>query len=148
MYAFRKTHTRVRTIAPRGRHVSLLEIAVRNPKLAALLPQAFEREPRALLMLHLGVQGDVLIGQERRVGREDAVLGAQRHQLVDQLLVLAVHVDLVDEVAEPAHGPEPLDEVVAAIPDRSRPARRGIRGCRRSPPTLPVIRIVVRPDWR
>ena len=34
-------------------------------------------------------------------------------QLVDQLFVLAVQVDLVDQVAEPAHDPEPLDELVA-----------------------------------
>ena len=60
------------------------------------------------------VQHDPLIGQERRVRREDAVLGAQRHQLVDQLSVLAVHIDLVDEITEPAHGPEPLDEIVTA----------------------------------
>ena len=62
------------------------------------------------------VELDPLVGQERRVGRENAVLRAEGHQLVDQLLVLAVQVDLVDQVADPADGPEPLDEVVARCP--------------------------------
>ena len=70
------------------------------------------------------------------------------HQLVDQFLVLAVQVDLVDEVADPPHGPEPLDEVVARCPGRPSASSAGNSNDRRSPPTLPEIRRVVRPDWR
>ena len=86
------------------------------------------------------VERDALVGQERGVGGEDAVLGAQRDQLVDQLLVLAVQVDLVDDEADPPDGPELLDEVVRRVPRPARPARRGTRTVRRSPPTLPEIR--------
>ena len=66
------------------------------------------------------MQRDVLIGQERGVRRQQAVLQAEGDQLVHQLLVLSVHVDLVDEVADAADGPEPFDEVVAAAPIGAR----------------------------
>ena len=53
------------------------------------------------------------VRQERRIGRKDSVFRAQSDQLVDQLFVLAVQVDLVDQIAKPADYPEPLDEVTA-----------------------------------
>ena len=95
-----------------------------------------------------GMQLHPFVGQERRVGREDAVLRAQGDQLVDQLLVLAVEVDLVDQVAKPAHDPEPLDEVMARSTADARKLGRKFTRHAVSPPTLPSTRIVVLPDWR
>ena len=115
---------------------------------AAHLAQPPERLAGPVGVLHRRVKRYPLVGQERRVRREDAVLRAQADQLVDQLLVLAAQVDLVDQVADAPRGPDPLDELVACCPGRCRRARPGIRTTCGSPAILPEIRSVVRPDWR
>ena len=67
------------------------------------------------------IEGEVLIargsvvGEERRVRREDAVPPAERDQFLDQFLVLALQVDLVDQLADPAHGPQLLDKGIRLI---------------------------------
>ena len=66
------------------------------------------------------VEVDPLVGEERGVGREDAILPAERDQLVGQLLVHPVEVDLVDDEADAADRPEPLDEVVRRPAPRAR----------------------------
>ena len=55
-----------------------------------------------------------LVGQEGGVGGQDAVLAGQVDQFIDEFGVLAVEVDLVEDVADAADGPEAGDELVAA----------------------------------
>ena len=94
----------------------MLRFALGHAKPAADGPQGNEVFTGLAGVLHRRVQGHALIGQKRGIRSEDAVLGAQADQLVDQLPVLARHVDLVDQVADPPDGPEPLDELMGTAP--------------------------------
>ena len=70
------------------------------------------------------VDVDAFVGHERGVGREDAVPGGQIDQFLDQLVVLAPQVQLVEDFAHAADGPQLLDErkalVVALLDQRGR----------------------------
>jgi hypothetical protein len=59
-----------------------------------------------------GVQLNPFIGQERGIRCEYSILGAEGDELVDQLAILAVEVDLIDQVTQPADSPEALDKVI------------------------------------
>ena len=96
-----------------GLHVGLLEIPLSDARLAVDLIERTQCVACPIGIFESRVELDPFIGQERRVRRENAIFRAEGDQLVNQLFVLAMEVDLVDQVAEPAHDPEPLDEVVA-----------------------------------
>ena len=86
-----------------------------------MTPPAPDVSPRASnrpLAVRVGrhvVQVGMFVGQERGVGREDAVPRGQIDQLLDQLVVLALQVDFVEDLAHAADGPELLDEAVAFV---------------------------------
>ena len=97
-------------------HEGLLQVTLGHAKSATDGFQGVERFTGSAGVLHRRVQRHALIGQKRGVRSEDAVPGAQADQLVDQLPVLARHVDLVDQVADPPGGPDPLDELMGTAP--------------------------------
>ena len=55
------------------------------------------------------------VGQERRVGSDDAVLGREHHQFLDQFVVLSLEVDFVENLADSPHGPQLFDERQAFV---------------------------------
>ena len=66
----------------------------------------------------------ILVGQEGSVGREDAVPCRELDQFLDELVVLALEVQFVEDLADPADRPELLDEgvrLVAALFDQVDP---------------------------
>ena len=100
-------------------------LAVCSASFCAALREAesagrFARALRLRCKRAAAIAGDVadvarFVGQERRVRREDAVLGRERDQLVHQFLVAAFEVELVDDVADAARGPELGDEGVRVV---------------------------------
>ncbi len=67
-----------------------------------------------------GIGGQIVavgrfVGQERGVGSQDSVPRGQLNQLLDQLVVFAFEVDLVEDVAHAADGPELFDEAVGGV---------------------------------
>ena len=125
--ACRAAGRRGRRLAGRLQAQLLLRVA-RTRSGRTIRSSASTSRQRAVAVL--GQVADVagFVGQERRVRREDAVLGGQRDQLVHQLLVAAFEVELVDDLADAARGPQLGDEgvrvVVALVDELGREVER------------------------
>ena len=138
--------------APRHRcslciHISLLKPTLIDAALPVDLVEA-TRPAGAIGVLRPRVQLHALVGQERRVGCQDAIFRAQGHKLVDQLFVLAVEVDLVDQCRRAGARPRAARRSRSSTRLIGPASSAGNSSARRSPPTLPLTRIVVLPDCR
>ena len=64
----------------------------------------------------LGQVAFVFDDQERGVGGDDAVAPAQRHDLVDELVVFPVQTDLIQQESDLAGGPQPWQKLRSPPP--------------------------------